>query len=346
MGDDEAQWQAFVAEMENKAREMNASTEFIERMMALISAPTPSQPGLLTGPLGNLAAGGSLPSTVHTGRVSERQSRDNLASHRSHYEKVPNDIPIEVFPYGKPGANWKAYAGRFQKALKNVTNAANQERLDELSLLWIQLKLPEEALPLYNGCPSKDLDWNKLVEELEEAFEDPLIRRNWVRDLGAYKKPVGMSLQVYKANVTGFVNKYSPALADDPKSYKLELYNRFVHGLEPDWRDEIDRTIPYGKETIERAYNIAIKYELKLKSKQETFTSAAMYQHRESSSESSSSWSEEEENFRAVQEADEDSDEAAVRVRTKIMADAISQAITEGMKGLRVKPKSSGKKKK
>ena len=71
-----------------------------------------------------------------------------------------------------------------------------------------------------------------------------------------------------------------------------------------------------------------------------------MYQHRESSSESSSSWSEEEENFRAVQEADEDSDEAAVRVRTKIMADAISQAITEGMKGLRVKPKSSGKKKK
>ena len=64
----------------------------------------------------------------------------------------------------------------------------------------------------------------------------------------------------------------------NPKSYKMECYNRFVHGLEFDWREAIDAGIPFGKETIKRAYNRAIKYELRRKeSKQVAFTGAAMY---------------------------------------------------------------------
>ena len=82
---------------------------------------------------------------------------------------------------------------------------------------------------------------------------------------------------MYKANVIGFVNKYSPAVVNDPKAYAMELYNRFVHGLDPEWREAIDDAIPFGKETIERAYNSAIKYELKCKeSKQVAFSGAAM----------------------------------------------------------------------
>ena len=257
---------------------------------------------------------------------------------------MPNDIPIQKFPYGKKGANWKDYAVRFLRAVKTVTNAATPERVKEIALLWIPLKLPEEAQPIYQACQHKDTDWDLLVEELEEGMEDPLIRRNWVRDLGAYKKPTDMTMQVYKANVHGYVTKYSPGVLNDPKALQTELYNRFVHGLEPEMREDIDSSIPFGKETIERAYNIAIKYELKIKSKQETFTGAAMSERRNSPVDSSSSWSEEEE-FRAVQDYDKDSDGEAIRARTKIMTDAISKAITEGMKGLRVKSKGSDKRK-
>ena len=78
-------------------------------------------------------------------------------------------------------------------------------------------------------------------------------------------------------NILGYVHKYSPAVVKDPKLYEMECYNRFMHGLELDWREAIDAGIPFGKETIERAYHQAIKYELRRKeSKQVAFTGAAM----------------------------------------------------------------------
>ena len=284
-----------------------------------------------------------------------------------HYEKVPTDIPIQKFPYGKPGADLREYATRFRRAVKTVTNAATEERTDELCLNWFPLKLPDEAQSIYQGCQHKDSDWKLLIEELEEKMEDPVIRRNWVRDLGAYKRPAGMTLQVYKANVLGYVHKYSPTVVNDPRSYEMECYNRFVHGLEFDWREAIDAGIPFGKETIERAYNQAIKYELRRKeSKQVAFTGAAMTDrgrsknemkhqnsshHRQSgqicevgdcsstSGESDSSSSSSEEDLRAIQSANEDSDSEAIKARAKVMTESISKAILEGMKGLSVKPK-------
>ena len=113
--------------------------------------------------------------------------------------------------------------------------------------MWFPLKLPDEAQSIYQGCEHKDSNWELLIEELEELMEDPIIRRNWSRNLGAYKRPAGMSLQVYKANVLSYVHKYSPAVVKDPKSYEMECYNRFVHGLEFDWREAIDAGIPFGK---------------------------------------------------------------------------------------------------
>ena len=43
-----------------------------------------------------------------------------------------------------------------------------------------------------------------------------------------------MSLRVDKANVLSYEHIYSPAVMNDPLSYKMECYNRFVHGLEFD----------------------------------------------------------------------------------------------------------------
>ena len=155
-----------------------------------------------------------------------------------------------------------------------ATNAYGQDRLEELCLLWIPLKLNEDAQPIYSKCVHKDKNWPLLRVELAEALEDPMIKRRWARNKDAYKKAAGMSLQIYRANIIGLVDKYSPALKLDQAAYTMELYVRFVDGLEADLRDYIQESIPYGEETIDSAYNQALKYEAKTKGK--TNSAAAM----------------------------------------------------------------------
>ena len=365
MGD--PQWLAYLDQVKTQIQG-GSNPDFAARLTAILDAqetripPPPTNNPLLQGGGDNgRRSGGLLDLDNDALSVSGRGAS-------AHFEKIPTDIPIHKFPYGEPGADLREYASRFRRAVKTVTNALTEERTDELCLMWFPLKLPDEAQSIYQGCEHKDSNWKLLIEELEELMEDPIIRRNWSRDLGAYKKPAGVSLQVYKANVLSYVHKYSPAVMNDPKSYKLECYNRFVHGLEFDWREAIDAGIPFGKETIERAYNQAIKYELRGKeSKQVAFTGAAMTDqernkhdkkrhqssshHRQSgqmcevgdcsstSEESDSSSSLSEEDLRAIQYADEDSDSEDIKARTKVMTESISKAVLEGMKGLSVKPK-------
>ena len=133
--------------------------------------------------------------------------------------------------------------------------------------MWIPLKLNDEAQPIYARCEQKNKSWPLLREELAEAFEDVRMRRQWNRNKDAYQKPADMSLQVYRANVIGLVNKYSPGLTAHEDLYADELYVRFIAGLEDDWREYIEEAIPYTEETLENAYSFALKYEAKLAQK-------------------------------------------------------------------------------
>ena len=206
-------------------------------------------------------------SLVPTGGVSGASQNLQQGTGSQQFEKVVGDIPVEKFPYGTPNADWGQWSVRFERAVQVATNAHGQSRLEELYLLWISLKLSDEAQPIYARCEHKDTNWLLLKAELAEALEDPLFRRKWARYKDAYKKPHDMSLQVYQAKITSLVNKYSPALATDPSSYSMELYIRFVNGLEPDWREYIEESTPYGKETLDNAYCQALKYEAKLAKK-------------------------------------------------------------------------------
>ena len=195
---------------------------------------------------------------------------------RAQFERVTGELPIDKFPYGTPEADWVQWCERFEKAVQVATNAHGQDRLEELCLTWIPLKLNEEAQPIYDKCEHKNGSWPLLKAELAEALEDPAIRRKWARHMDAYKKPASMSLQIYRANIIVFVNKYSPALLADSTAYNMELYNRFIHGLEKDWRDYIEESIPYKKESLDNAYSQALKYEARMAKKSVEFSAAAM----------------------------------------------------------------------
>ena len=193
---------------------------------------------------------------------------------KNEFERVTGKIPIDKFMYGTEDGNWPDWVTRFEGAVKLATNAFGKDRLEELCLEWIPLKLNDAAQPIYARCEKKH-SWPELKNELADKLEDPRIRRQWHRQKDAYKKPASISLQVYKANIIGMVDKYSPGLALDKNSHTLELYNRFVAGLETDWREYIEEAIPYTKETIDNAYSFALKYEAKLKRKAVDFVPTA-----------------------------------------------------------------------
>ena len=287
---------------------------------------------------------------------------------RNEFERVTGDIPIEKFSYGTANANWIDWASRFEKAVQVATNAHGRDRLEEICLLWISLKLNDEAQPIYAKCEHKDKSWPLLKAELGELFEDPKVQRLWARNMDAYKKPAEMSLQVYRANIIGLVHKYSPILIHDKKAYNQELYNRFVNGLPKDWKDYLDESIPFEKENLEAAYSQAVKYEsLKERKDKVNFSAAAMSDAKkdgvrkmrrdlekvksqiskqlggrrsDSSTEGSSSQSEDD--LRAIQTADEDSDDYH-KALVKSTSEAVAQALAASLKNVSIKPKSCKK---
>ena len=266
-----ADWTDLVRQFRDKAGQMGMEVPLgFFTPTGMIAPPAPAvQQGNL--PAGAEAAGD--PPHLHvfnnSAPATPRRGGPN------HYERVASDIPIEKFPYGKPGADWQEWCRRFEIAVQAATNAADRDRLNDLCLMWISLKLPEEAQPIFGQCQNRN-SWPHLKAELELALEDVQVKRKWARSLAAFKKPSDMSLQIYRAKVIGMVAKHSPILVADPVAYQVELFNKFIHGLEVDWREYIEDSLPYGKETIENAYNQALKYEAKLAEKKVDFSAAAM----------------------------------------------------------------------
>ena len=177
-------------------------------------------------------------------------------------EITPQNIPIEEFKYGED--DWEEWSENFETAVEAATNAQGRGRIEELCLKWISLKLSPSAYRILNRCEYKGKSWPLLKKELEPAFEDPSKRRRWARYPDAFKRPRDMPLPVYKARIIQYVNRYDKAIVNDEEAYRMALYNRFVNGLEEDWRQYIEDTVPYGREKLDNAYSQALKYEAKL----------------------------------------------------------------------------------
>ena len=105
-------------------------------------------------------------------------------------------------------------------------------------------------------------------------------------------------------------------------------------GLDKDWREFIEDSIPLGEETLDNAFNQALKYEAKLQRKP-NMTGAAMLDHmhlQQCRGEPGSSGSQSENE--AV------SDEDAF----KAITESVTRALVDGLKKYHFKPKRSSDK--
>ena len=223
--------------------------------------------GNTQGVSNTLAAGSNLRLNLQaqqTGMYAGLSASAPTTPVRSTFERVTGEIPIDKYEYGSAEANWSDWVLGFEKAVQVATNAANRDCLEQLCLQWLPLKLNDGAQPIYAKCEYKDKSWPSLRAELAERLDDPTVRRQWERSMDAYKKPASMQLQAYRAKIIGLVNQYSPGLVMDPKAYARELYYRFINGLEKSQKEYVEDALPYGEETLDNAFNAALKYEIKI----------------------------------------------------------------------------------
>ena len=184
------QWSALVADFQEKARILGK--EIPPNILATLTNeangnPVPSSEDVRMDDNDDDLHQNPSRGQNFVGREDWQSTSSRTRSYRTSFEKVTQDIPIEKFPFGTQGADWTEWSKRFELAVQAATNAQGRDRLDTLCLLWISLKLNDEALPLYNQCPSKKTEWASLKAELEEAFEDTYVKRLWVRSLEAFK---------------------------------------------------------------------------------------------------------------------------------------------------------------
>ena len=121
---------------------------------------------------------------------------------------------------------------------------------------------------MYEKCKSKN-DWVKLRSELEDKFDDPVIRENWKTDNEAYMwDPETVPLQTYYSNVLRLCDKYDTEIRTCQPARVKGYYNRFCNGLPEKYKDHVILSMGATKDkTIERAYDIAGAYHLNKKRK-------------------------------------------------------------------------------
>ena len=97
------QWIAYLDQMKAQIQDGN-NPDFAARLTALMDAQRTTPPPANTGQ--NLG-GGDVIRRGPGGLLNSDDDASSASGSRAsaHYEKIPTDIPIQKFPYGKPGAD-------------------------------------------------------------------------------------------------------------------------------------------------------------------------------------------------------------------------------------------------
>ena len=101
-----------------------------------------------------------------------------------------------------------------------------------------------------------------MKRELEDLYEDKLVKSNWKTNLKAYiwdERTV--PLQTYATMVKRQVDKFESELADVPLAKKAQYYLRFVSGLPDDYVQQVRMAMPSKKADIDRALDVCIRYQ-------------------------------------------------------------------------------------
>ena len=189
---------------------------------------------------------------------------DDGTQRHPNYKREPTSLNIKEFNFGESSADWTSWIKKFQGTVRGACNPRDEAEHHKLNLRWLPSYLNTAAHDIFLNCRHrrKPKDWRKLVEELEEAFDDPAIRQRWATDLKAYTWDQKTPLHVYKSNVVHFVNKFESGLRNAPVARKRAYFTRFVGGLPDDYINFIEQQLYGSKQTIEHALQVSQQFKI------------------------------------------------------------------------------------
>ena len=186
---------------------------------------------------------------------------DDRASRRGNFRRQPTSLNIEEFNFGEDSADWTSWVRKFQGTVKSAYNPRDEAEHHKLNLRWLPTYLNIAAHDIFLNCRHRK-NWRKVVEELEEAFDDPGIKQRWATDLKAYMWDQKIPLHVYRSNVVHFVDKFELGLRQAPVARKKAYFTRFVGGLPDDYINFIEQQLYGNKQTIEHALKVSQQFKI------------------------------------------------------------------------------------
>ena len=186
---------------------------------------------------------------------------DGGAPQRGNSRRQPSSLNIKDFNFGEESADWTSWVKKFQGTVKGACNPRNEAEHHKLNLGWLPSYLNTAAHDVFLHCRHRN-NWRKVVQELEEAFDDPGIRQRWATDLKAYTWDQKTPLHVYKSNVLRFVNKFESGLRHAPEARKKAYFTRFVGGLPDDYINFIEQQLYGSKQTVEHALKVSQQFKI------------------------------------------------------------------------------------
>ena len=186
---------------------------------------------------------------------------DGYAMNRERRERN-GKITIEKFVLGNKSQDFSIWVRQFEAAVNRALNPHTQARHYTHCQQWLPASLDMEAYAIWERQGLKESGWAELKKELEIAFEDPAIRSEWKTNAKAYMwDEANVSLQSYAAKVKRYVDTFDPDLAHCPAAKYSAYYTRFYNGLPDDYAEHVKMSMPSGKDDIDKALDICIRFQ-------------------------------------------------------------------------------------
>ena len=195
-------------------------------------------------------------------------------------ERGASSIPCNDFQSGED--DFDSWIEKFESAVNVATNASTNDRKHALYLLWLPLKLDEEARAVLKQVPS-----GATYTNTKALMKDLLIDEVEVYKWRAMKSQIiwdgKESFQALSTRVKSAVDKYEKELTVDSKQWAY--FFRFRAALPEVYQDFIDVSLPKDSKTIDNAKELALRVQMTQRdktgeTKQVTFTGAAMADDR------------------------------------------------------------------
>ena len=165
-------------------------------------------------------------------------------------------LPIEDFRSDID--DFDSWVELFESAVKVAHPAADEGALEALNLMWLRLKIDDEARTIYGSAT--ETTWINVKKELKMLLVNPEERYSWLARRSTIMWDGKESLHALATRIQRAVNKFDP---DNPAKDR-EYFIRFRLSLPPEYKKAVDMNCgdTLTKCTIDEAKRIALRLQM------------------------------------------------------------------------------------